>query len=359
LTRYHEFDNDQIDASFQRQTTPNSRNDGHDYDRAVTPPSPPRLIGPHLPLGGGLLKAADRAREIGATAVQVFTDNPTAWRRRHEPPKKLAEFRERLAAAGIGPIAVHAPYLINLCGPDEDFWHKSVTTVANELRVGAQYGAVFVVMHIGSHRGLGREEGISRLVAGMRRALDEADAQHERDRGPNLPMLVLENAAGSGDGIGASIEDLADIVTASAAAGLPMDRIGVCLDTAHLWGAGYDISDGAGVGSLVARIDELLGRERVVMLHLNDSRTTVGSHLDRHEHIGAGQLGPNGMAELLNEPWLATLPTYLETPGMDSGYDKVNLERVRMVLAGERLPKLPPEAFAARGSRTRTAPPEG
>src|SRR5687767_10002562 len=130
-----------------------------------------RLIGPHIPLAQGLLKAADRAAEIGATAVQVFTDNPTAWRRRAEPPKALAEFRERLAKAGIGPIAVHAPYLINLCGGNEDFWQKSVATVANELRVGATYGASFVVMHVGSHRGLGREQGIRRLVDGMERAL--------------------------------------------------------------------------------------------------------------------------------------------------------------------------------------------
>jgi len=318
-----------------------------------------RLIGPHLPLGGGLLKAADRAKAIGATAVQVFTDNPTAWRRREEPPKALAAFRDRLAAAGIGPIAVHAPYLINLCGDNEDFWHKSIATVANELRVGASYGASFVVMHIGSHRGLGREEGIRRLVEGTHRALEAAEAGSPPpgtsvDR---LPMLVLENAPGSGDGIGASIEDIADIVAACAAAGLPMDRLGVCLDTAHLWGAGYDISDWRGVDELLARIDEILGRERVAMLHLNDSRTTLGSKLDRHEHIGAGQLGANGIAELLDEPWLKTLPTYLETPGMDSGYDEVNLERVRMVLAGEALPQLPPEAFAARGSRTRTAPP--
>ena len=317
-----------------------------------------RLIGPHLPLAAGLLKAADRAREIGATAIQVFTDNPTAWRRRQEPPRALAEFRARLAEASIGPIAVHAPYLINLCGGNEDFWHKSIGTVANELRVGSQYGASFVVMHIGSHRGLERDEGIRRLVAGMGRALAEA-AGPEGNIDLSLPMLVLENAPGSGDGIGSSIEDLADIVSASAAAGLPMEQIGVCLDTAHLWGAGYEISRVAGVEALVSRIDEILGRERVVMMHLNDSRTTVGSHLDRHEHIGAGQIGAHGILELLNEPWLATLPTFLETPGMDTGYDKVNLDRVRMLLAAERLPDLPPEAFAVRGSRTRTAPPRG
>ncbi|MEX2546514.1 MAG: deoxyribonuclease IV [Chloroflexota bacterium] len=316
-----------------------------------------RLIGPHLPLGTGLLKAAERAKAIGATAIQVFTDNPTSWRRRQEPPKALAAFRERLAEAGIGPIAVHAPYLINLCGGNEDFWHKSIATVSNELVVGAQYGASFVVMHIGSHRGLGREEGIKRLVMGMRRALDEASESTASGHKLPLPKLVLENAPGSGDGIGATIEDLADIVTASAAAGLPMDRIGICLDTAHLWGAGYEISGANGVEALVTRIDDILGRDRVVMLHLNDSRTTLGSRLDRHEHIGAGQIGADGMSELLNEPWLATLPTFLETPGMDTGYDKVNLDRVRMVLAAERLPDLPPEAFAARGSRTRTAPP--
>jgi deoxyribonuclease-4 len=315
-----------------------------------------RLIGPHLPLGQGMLKAADRARDIGATAVQVFTDNPTAWRRRREPPKSLDAFRQALVDAGIGPIAVHAPYLINLCGANEDFWHKSVDTVANELRVGALYGASFVVMHVGSHRGLERQEGIGRLVAGMERALDRASEMV----GPNdgLPRLVLENAPGNGDGIGSSIEDLADIVGAAAAGGVPMDRIGVCLDTAHLWGAGYDVSTADGVEDLVVRIDEILGKEQVVTLHLNDSRTTVGSKLDRHEHIGAGQVGENGMAELLNEPWLATLPTYLETPGMDSGYDEINLDRVRQILAGEALPKLPPEAFAARGSRTRTAPPD-
>ncbi len=316
-----------------------------------------RLIGPHLPLGQGVLKAADRAREIGATTVQVFTDNPTAWRRRAQPPKALAEFRTRLEAAGIDQISVHAPYLINLCGSNEDFWEKSIATVATELTVGAQYGARFVVMHIGSHRGFGREEGINRLVAGMGRAFATAD--ESAHNGARMPMLVLENAPGTGDGIGASIEDLADIIGASAASGLPMDRIGICLDTAHLWGAGYDVSTADGIDDLVARVDEILGRERVVALHLNDSRTEKGSRLDRHEHIGAGRISDRGMSELLHHPWLASLPTYLETPGMDSGYDQINLERARMVIAGEQLPTLPPEAFTLRGSRTRTAPPDG
>lgn len=317
---------------------------------------PKRLIGPHLQLKTGLLKAAARAQAIGATAVQVFTDNPTAWRRKSAPPAKLKLFRERLAAAGIETIAVHAPYLVNLSGAKEDFWHKSVTTMANELVVGASYGARFVVMHVGSHRGLDRAEGIARLAEGLRAVLESADettANHALDEGDRLPVLVLENAAGTGDGIGASFEDLADIVEAARRAGVASDRLAICLDTAHLWGAGYDIGDAAAVGAVVAQIDELLGRDRVAMLHLNDSRAGLGSRRDRHEHIGAGQLGPEGIHGVLSQPWLATLPTFLETPGMDLGYDRTNLERALRLAAGELVEDLPPEAFGMRRSRRR------
>ena len=317
-----------------------------------------RLIGPHLPLATGLLKAAGRAEEIGATAVQIWTDNPTAWRRRREHPKTLAAFRERLREGGVRSISVHAPYLINLCGADEDFFRKSIATASNELRVGQLYGADFVVMHIGSHRGMGREAGITRLIEGLRAVLDETHPEAESPpNGAPMPRLVLENAAGSGDGIGAPLEDLADILSEASAAGLPLERLGLCLDTAHLWGAGYDISGAGGVDQLVARLDEIVGRDKVVMMHLNDSRTTIGSHLDRHEHIAAGQLGADGMRELLTHPWLSTLPTFLETPGMDVGYDKVNLERTQQLIAGETPPPLPPEAFEVRSSKSRTAPP--
>lgn len=318
----------------------------------------PRLIGPHLPLAAGLLKAAARAEEIGATAVQIWTDNPTAWRRRQEQPKVLGEFRSRLRANGVGAISVHAPYLINLCGANDDFFRKSVETASNELRVAQLYGADFVVMHIGSHRGMGRDAGIARLVEGLRQVLDQTSAGRASiDATAPMPRLVLENAAGSGDGIGAPLEDLTDILDAASADGLGLDRLGVCLDTAHLWGAGYDISGERGVDELVNRLDQLIGRENVVMLHLNDSRTTLGSRLDRHEHIGAGLLGTDGMRELLTHPWLSTLPTFLETPGMDIGYDKVNLDRARELIDGQTPAPLPPEAFEVRSSRSRTAPP--
>jgi deoxyribonuclease IV len=305
-----------------------------------------RRIGAHLPIADGLLKAADRAREIGATAIQIFTDNPTSWRRRADPPAELDEFVRRLAEYDIAPLAIHAPYLINLAGPRDDFWEHSCVRLANELRVGALYGARFVVVHIGSHRGLTRDEGLARLAAGLRRVLDEA--------GKDGPLLVLENSAGMGDGLGSNIADLADVAEVAARAGVDDRRLGFCLDTAHLWGAGYGLDTPEGLDELLAQVDARLGREKVVMLHLNDSRTTRGSRLDRHEHIGAGLIGYEGLRSLLCHEWLADLPTYLETPGMDTGYDAINLERVRLILAGEPLPELPPEAFVQRGSRSRS-----
>ena len=304
------------------------------------------------------MKAADRAQEIGATAVQIWTDNPTAWRRRQEQPKALEEFRDRLRSGGVASIAVHAPYLINLCGADEDFWQKSIDTVVNELRVARLYGADAVVMHIGSHRGMGREAGIDRLIEGLRVVQEQTSADYLDETSPRMPRLVLENSAGTGDGIGATLEDLSDILDAAAAVHLRPDRLGVCHDTAHLWGAGYDVSNDDGVDDLVSRIDDLLGRENVVMVHLNDSRTLLGSHLDRHEHIAAGELGDAGLRGLLTHPWLQTLPTYLETPGMDVGYDKINLDRARQLIDGETPGTLPPEAFEVRSSRSRSAPPQ-
>jgi deoxyribonuclease IV len=301
----------------------------------------PRRIGPHLPVRAGLVKAADRALEIGATTIQIFTDNPTAWRRRTDLPADLPRFRERLVELDIGPLAIHAPYLVNLAGADEKFHQQSVATMITELQVGAVYGAQFVNVHVGSHRGLGRDEGLRRLVDGLERIRAEVD--------PAGPVLVLETSAGSGDGIGSSIEDLAQTFDLAAAKGI--GGIGVCLDTAHLWAAGYCIDGDEGVAQLVGRIDELLGRDRVVMAHLNDSRSTCGSRVDRHEHIGAGNIGAAGLRAFLAHPWLATLPAYLETPGMDDGYDAVNLDRVRLLLAGKPLADLPPDTFAFRPGR--------
>jgi deoxyribonuclease-4 len=312
-----------------------------------------RRLGAHLPLGGGMVKAVDRAHEIGARALQVFADNPTAWRRRQEPPAEGPAFRARLAEFDIGPVAVHASYLVNLAGPEEDFFGRSVTVLASDLRAAPGFLGRFVNVHVGSHRGSGTEAGTARLADGIALVLAEVDD------GPDAAMVVLENAAGSGFGLGMDVDELAAIAEAAAVRGLPARRIGFCLDTAHAWAAGIDLSEPEAIDTFLADFDARIGLERLVMLHFNDSKSERGSRLDRHEHLGAGRIGVAGLGHLLRHPGLAHATYYLETPGMDEGYDAINVGRAYDIAAGRPLDDLPPEAMTLRGSRARTGPAPG
>lgn len=311
-----------------------------------------RRLGVHLPLGGGMIRAIDRAHEIGASAIQIFGDNPTAWKRRGNPPRDQPAFRDRLLEHDITPVAIHAAYLVNLAGPDEDFYERSVAILVHDIRAAPGFGARFVNIHTGSHRGIGVEAGTRRIAAGVARVLAEtAD-------GPDAPMLVLENSSGGGFGLGTTVEELADIAEAAAARGVADDRLAFCLDTAHAWGAGYRLSDPAAADALLERFSELIGLARLKMVHLNDSKAEVGSRNDRHEHVGAGRIGEAGMAHLLRHPLLRHATYYLETPGMDEGYDAINIARARALALGEPLEPLPPGALELRGSRSRSAAPD-
>lgn len=311
--------------------------------------SPDRLrLGPHIPVGTGMVKSIERAHAIGATAVQMFGDNPTAWRRRAEPPVEQDRFRERLAAYDIGPVAVHAAYLVNLAGADDDFFERSVTILRHDLEAAPGLGASLVNVHTGSHRDAGVETGIARLANGVSRTLADAPS------GPHAATLVLENSAGGGFAVGVTIEELAAIADAIAARGVDDARVGFCLDTAHLWSAGYCLADPAATDALLERFDALIGLRRLRMIHFNDSKSQLGSRLDRHEHVGAGSIGERGMGHLLRHPRLAHVAWYLETPGMEEGYDAINVERALDLVAGRPLQPLPPEAFDVR-SRSRSA----
>jgi len=311
-----------------------------------------RRLGVHLPLGLGMVKAVNRAGEIGANAIQVFADNPTAWRRRIEPPKELPVFRQRLGELGIDPVAIHASYLVNLAGPDEGFYRGSIGVLASELRAAPGFRARFVNAHVGSHRGSGVETGTKRLVEGLGVALAEVDD------GPDAAMVVLENSAGGGFGFGVDVGELAAIAEAAVARGVPETRLGFCLDAAHAWGAGVDLTNPDATDAFLDEFERRIGLRRLVMIHLNDSKAERGSHLDRHEHVGAGQIGAKGLGHLLRHPWLSHVAYYLETPGMDEGYDAINMARARDLLAGRPLAELPPGAMALRGSRARSAPAE-
>jgi deoxyribonuclease-4 len=321
-----------------------------------------RRLGAHLPLATGMLKAVDRAREIGANALQIFTDNPTAWKRRAEPPRELEAFRERTRELDIRPISVHASYLVNLAGSNAESYERSIVMLAHELRQAPTFGAGYVNVHIGSHLGLGVPAGIERLGEGILRTIAAADADATAAPGGaaerSAPaMLILENSAGSGGGLGTNVEELASIAGRIAALGIPDHRVGFCIDTAHAWGAGIDLASPPAIDDFIAAFDDRIGLGRLVLIHLNDSRSDRGSRTDRHEHLGAGQIGPDGLAHVLRHPRLAHVTYLLETPGMDVGYDAINLARARDLVAGRPLEPLPPEAFELRGSSTtRTAP---
>jgi deoxyribonuclease-4 len=363
-----------------------------------------RRLGAHLALGDGMVKAAERAAKIGADALQVFSDNPTAWRRRPSASAEIPAFRAQLAASGIAPLAIHASYLINLAGSDPDYHERSVRLVAAELRSARRFGATIVNVHVGSHGGIGVEAGIERLVTTVRRALDaedglpedgpledgppdsepagteDADRAAPADRadsrgadsgpGPETTIgvdhlfpasapatIALENSAGGGFGLGTSLDELTAIADALDAASVPASRIGFCLDTAHAWGAGIDLSNPAEIDAFLDDFDRRIGLGRLPLIHLNDSRAELGSRTDRHEHVGAGRIGEVGMAHLLRHPLLSGATYILETPGMDEGYDAINLDRARALARGETPAPLPPGAFTLRGSRARAATP--
>ena len=319
-----------------------------------------RRLGAHLPLGEGMVRAADRAAEIGANALHIFGDNPTAWKRRAEPAAEQAAFRAQLAELGIAPLVVHASYLINLAGPDPDFFDQSIGLLAAELREAPGLGAHHVNVHIGSHRGSGLEIGIERLADGIVRTLERVAEGAEED-GTGVPSqpptLLLENSSGGGWGLGVSVLELAQIAEAIDDRGVPRDRLAFCLDTAHAWGAGIDLSDPLATDALLEDFQRRIGLDRLAVIHLNDSKSALGSRMDRHEHVGAGQIGEAGMAHILRHPLLAHVAYILETPGMDEGYDAINVARAVALAHGEPLVPLPPGALTLRGSRSRSAGP--
>ena len=311
-----------------------------------------RRLGAHLPLGDGMVRAADRASAIGASAIQVFSDNPAAWRRRPNLPRELPAFRERLRELDVAPLVIHAPYLVNLAGPEGEFRRRSIELLAHELRVAQAYDAQYLNVHAGSHRGDGVDDGIRRFADGAAEALAMA-----ADDAPDV-VLVIENGSGTGFGLGTTIEQLAAIDVALGNLGVDAGRTAFCLDTAHLWGAGYPIDIPARVDTTLATVDAVLGLGRVRLVHLNDSRSELGSRMDRHEHVGAGRIGGRGLGRLLTHPALRHVTYILETPGMDQGYDAVNLRRARDLADGRPLDALPPEAFLLPTGRSRSAPAE-
>jgi deoxyribonuclease IV len=261
------------------------------------------LIGAHVSSAGGIHTAIDRAEAMGADSVQVFTQSPRTWRPTNHPPENFETFKERRAEAGIGGVLCHALYLINLANPKDDFYEKSVTALVNTVDVGCAIDADGVVFHVGSHLGAGMEAGLDRVVAAMKLVLDRCS---------DPTWLLMENTAGTGATIGRSVEELALLFDRLER----HPRLGICLDSCHLYASGYDVTDEAALDSLLDEVDREIGLDRLRALHVNDSAAPLGSNRDRHANVGEGLMGKK-LGVFLGNPRLQGLPAVLEVPGTD------------------------------------------
>ena len=272
------------------------------------------LLGGHC--SGGIKKALENAHAFGMDSVQLFAQSPRTWRFPDHDPADLEAFRARREELGIGAVAIHAVYLLNLASTKADFYEKSVDTLSKTVDAACAIGAEAVAFHVGSHQGAGFEAGLERVVPALAQALERCD---------DTTWLCMENTAGTGDTIGRSLEELAALYEA-------LDhhpRLGVCLDSCHLFASGYDVTDPDALDGVVKQLDALIGLDRLRVLHVNDSKTPLGSNRDRHDNIGDGLMG-NKLAVFLGHPKLQGLPALLEVPGADGhGPDLEQMTKLR------------------------------
>ncbi len=278
------------------------------------------LLGAHMSIAGGVSKAIDRGESIGCDTVQIFTRNNNRWASKPLQPADIERFHKRVKETGIWPVFSHAAYLINLASPKPDLWERSIEAFIDELQRAEVLGLLGVVLHPGSHMGEGEEAGIARIVAAL-------DRCHEATAGFRT-LTLLEVTAGTGDHLGYRFEHLAAIRDRVK----HPERIGFCLDTCHVFAAGYDFRTAEGYEAMMAEFDRILGLDRLKAIHLNDSKHPLGSRKDRHEHIGKGHIGLDGFRWLVSDTRLQSVPMVLETPKSPDMHEDVENLRVLRAL---------------------------
>jgi len=282
------------------------------------------MLGAHMSIAGGVHLAYERAARAGCDTMQIFLKNSNQWKARPLSVEDRSLCRRARAACGISPVVAHTAYLINPASPDPDLHGLSLNALVEEMERAELLEVPLLVMHPGSHKGAGEPAGIMRIAESLNRALDRT--------GPAV-SIVLENTAGQGSSIGYRFEHLARILERVR----NIDRVGFCLDTCHLFAAGYDIRSGEGYRKTLREFDRLVGIDRIRVLHLNDSRGAVGSRIDRHEHIGRGRIGLEAFRCMMNDRRFRDVPKILETPkGQDLREDRMNLERLRSLVRRRR-----------------------
>lgn len=281
-------------------------------------PEPP-LIGAHMSIAGGVALAIDRALSVNATAMQIFVKSNMQWFAAAPfTDAELKAFHEHPRRAEVRSVFGHSGYMINLAAANPEFAEKSRRALAEELLRADQLGLPFLVLHPGAHMGAGEAEGLAKIVAGLDEVFGKLPQVKTR--------VALETTAGQGSSLGHTFEQLAWILQHAA----QPSRLCVCVDTAHIFAAGYDISTEAGVRETFERFNEIVGLKHLVAVHCNDSKTGLGSRVDRHEHLGKGKIGLAPFEFLMRDPRFAEIPKVLETPkGKDLGEDRENLAVLR------------------------------
>jgi deoxyribonuclease-4 len=270
-------------------------------------------IGAHVSTSGGVDKGIDRALDLGAECIQVFSGAPQAWKRKTYKKEEVADYKKKVADTGIAPAFIHGLYLMNFASQNPDQLAKSYEAIVAEMQAASLIGAKGVIFHLGSHKGAGYESCVNQVIDYCQRILEATTDD---------AWLILENAAGQGGAVGSKFAELGRIARESGS-----DRVKVCLDTQHTFAAGYDLKTPAGLEKAMAEFDAEIGLERLVAVHANDSKIPLGGGVDRHANIGEGHIGRDGFVNIMSHATFADVPFLLEVPGFeDTGPDKQNVE---------------------------------
>ena len=278
----------------------------------------PFRLGVHVSISGGIEKAVSRARELGCSAMQIFSRNPRGWETSPLDPHSVRAFREAVRKSSIDPIVIHTPYLLNLASGDGRLHRQSIKVLAEDLKRAEDLGAHFVVTHLGSGKERSPASSRRQVIKGLKQVMKRNFST----------SLLLENSAGAGNTVGRTFEEIAEIIEEAG----KDPRIGFCFDSCHGFAAGYDFRSEEQSRVLLHEVDRTIGLERLRLFHLNDSSGPLGAHLDRHQHIGKGEIGLGGFRSLLSQVSFQTVTMILETPKKGVKDDLENLSRIRGII---------------------------
>ena len=277
-------------------------------------------IGAHVSTSGGVHTGIERAMEMGAEAIQIFSGAPYAWKRKNYSQTEVDAYRKKVEETGIEPCFIHGLYLVNLASSDPALLARSHDALVGDMKAASLIGAKGVIFHIGSHMGAGYDAKLEQVVEYVGKVIENT---------PDDAWMILENAAGMGGAIGSKFAELGTIIREAGS-----DRVKVCLDTQHAFAAGHDVKTRAGLDKMVEEFDRDVGLAQLVAVHANDSKIPLGGGVDRHANIGEGEIGRDGFGNILSHPAFAEIPFLLEVPGIeDHGPDKENVERLKALRA--------------------------